>query len=95
MKPAVHLQTKAGHQFYMKVWEQFEEAKGLCTVESFKQLLADQRRVAEKSLIEFLNDDTMAKQYKMDDEDATGWQFYKETADQYSVLNHFYNRKVY
>jgi hypothetical protein len=92
MKPAIYLQTKYGLDLYKAVKFQFDTAKSNDQLSPLKQVLFRERSSTEKSLIEFLNDDIMARQYKMDEEDADGWMFYKQTADRFSVLNYFYNR---
>jgi len=94
MRTAVHLQTKYGFDLYKTVRTQFETAKINNELEPLKQVLYRERSSTEKALIEFLNDDTMARQYKMDDSDEEGWNYYKQTADKFSVLNYFYNRKA-
>jgi hypothetical protein len=94
MKPAVYLQTKFGHDLYKVVKTQFSTAKEESSLSKFKEALYRERNRTEKELIEFLNDDIMARRYKMDDEDLDGWQFYKQTADKFCVLNYFYNREA-
>jgi hypothetical protein len=90
MKVAIHLQTKYGYEMYRTVWMQFEDAKRDGSLDQLKAVLYRERNSTEKDLIDFLSDDTMIKKYKMNDEDIDGWNYYKQTADRFSVLNYFY-----
>lgn len=92
MKPPVHLQTKYGYDLYCKVASQFYDAKVWNELPNFKQILLKEREKTERELLNFLNDPDIIKKHKMDDSDPDGWQFYKETADKYSILNYFFQR---
>lgn len=93
MKPAVHLQTKFGFEFYNAVFSEFNKAKNNDCLDVFKTTLRNERETTERDLLTLLDDPVMIRKYKMDDNDETGWMIYKELSDRFSTLNHFYNRK--
>jgi hypothetical protein len=94
MKPAVHLQTKTGLTFYRVIEKEFHQCKENQSLDAYRKVLHELLQESDNELTLFLDSDIMAKQHQMNDEDTIGWQYYKETADQYSVLNHFYHRKA-
>lgn len=93
MKLPIYLQTKAGLEFYKKIHKEFDTAKQSNALTAFFDKYNVRKELVSRELTEFLYDDTMSKQYNMDEEDSLGWAFYKETSDQYAVLNYFTQRK--
>ncbi len=89
----VNLQTHTGYEFYCSVAEQFFAAKKADSVDQYKQVLFKQRDKTERDILHFLNDEELTKKHKLDDNDESGWKYWKEESDKFTVLNYFYNRK--
>jgi hypothetical protein len=77
--------TSWGNDLYLQVATQKKQEN----IVSFKQKALSEYRKYEKLLSDFLNDETMAKQYKMDNSDVDGWEIYHKLMDGYTVYKHF------
>ena len=93
MKPAVTIKTKFGLEFYKAVSSDFHKFKIQDNLSELKRHIFSERSRVEKQILHLLDDPDMIKQHRMDDEDVSGWHQYTELSDQFSTLNHFYNRK--
>lgn len=88
----VSLQTKFGYELYKVINRQYQEAKQTSSkaLEEYRQTLWCERSQTERRILGFLND----PKHKMDPEDGDEWAFWKENSDKFTILNHFYERRV-
>lgn len=89
MDTPIRLNTQYGYDQFATMYKVMQEFKRNDEHRKFQEIcLADYKKVADQMTF-FLEDDDMAKKYKMDDVDVEGWKKFKEMSDLASCLLYF------
>lgn len=89
MKIGTHIQTPEGLQYYHNTHNQYLRMKADGLLEMFNEMMVTELKRSDDLLEQFLEDDDLARKYKMNDEDVEGWQAFKVMADQNAALRFF------
>ena len=85
----VTLLTRYGKELWERKAKLYTGAVKNGSLDFYKKYLYTEQQKIGQELSHFLRDEKMAKQFKMNDEDAAGWEKYRELSDEYSVITYF------
>ncbi len=88
-KHPIRIMTLYGSEQYYELYKQREHYKKTNQLNEFKQRCLEDYKIMSQYLEFFLNDDVLARRYKMDDNDSEGWQKYREMNDIIEALKWF------
>ena len=95
MNPGTHIQTPDGLKYYWYINSLYERNKKDGMLEFFNDLVVKEIQRSDDEIERFIEDNDANRDYKMNDEDDAGWNWWKIEADCNSALRFFLKRGRY